>query len=273
MAAGAMSEIDLRTALTERFGTCPDIPDDLSRHPVLMNLAARGSCRAFEAEAVPVATLETLCATALSAPSKSDLQQRDFLLVTDRKLADDLRNLLGAQAWIAGAPSFVIALANNRRQRQLHALHGQPFANDHLDALFNASVDAGIALAFLVAAAEAIGLGCCPISTIRNHLPEVRDLLELPDHVFPVAGLALGTPLAGARRISARLPLQKTVHHNRFRDIEDAEIAAYDARRLAGQPAASAPGAGWSKAKADQYAEPQRADFAEFMQSIGFRLG
>jgi nitroreductase/FMN reductase [NAD(P)H] len=273
MAANTMPEPDLRAALTERFGTCPDVPEALSRHPALMRLAERGSCRAFETEAVPVATLETLCATALSAPTKSDLQQRDFLLVTDSRLTDDLRTLLGAQAWIAGAPSLVVVLANNRRQRQLHALHGQPFANDHLDALFNASVDAGIALAFLVAAAEAIGLGCCPISTIRNHLPAVRDLLGLPDHVFPVAGLALGHPLPGARRISPRLPLAKTLHHNRFRDIDDDEIASYDARRLVGQPASSSLGIGWSKVKADQYAEPQRTDFSAFMQSIGFRLG
>jgi nitroreductase/FMN reductase [NAD(P)H] len=116
-------------------------------------------------------------------------------------------------------------------------------------------------------------LGCCPISTIRNHLPQVRDLLGLPDHVFPVAGLALGRPQAGARRISARLPLDKTVHQNRFRDIDETEIAEYDARRLAGLSPSSQAATGWSKAKAAQYSEPQRTDFARFMQSIGFRLG
>ena len=45
-----------------------------------------------------------------------------------------------------------------------------------------------------VAAAEAVGLGCCPISVIRNHAEEVGGLLGLPDHLFPVAGLGVGEP-------------------------------------------------------------------------------
>jgi nitroreductase/FMN reductase [NAD(P)H] len=53
-----------------------------------------------------------------------------------------------------------------------------------LDAFFNASVDAGIALASFVIAVEATGLGCCPISTFRNDAQAVSDLLELPDRVF-----------------------------------------------------------------------------------------
>lgn len=270
---------DLADALGIRFGADPDIPDCLARNESLFRMAARGSCRAFEGPAVAVEVLETLSAVALSAPSKSDLQQRDILLVADPVLADRLRQLLGAQDWIAGAPSLVVFLANNRRQRQLQAWHDAPFPNDHLDAFFNASVDAGIALAFFVAAAEAAGLGCCPISTIRNHMSEVRGLLALPDHVFPVAGLAVGTPAHPALKISPRLPLSKTVHRNRFEDIAQAEVTAYDIRRLKIEetrgrtnPDGQETRPGWSEAKARQYSEPQRVDFAGFISSIGFRL-
>lgn len=261
-----MTEATLKASLTRRFGAAPDVPEMLALNPVLATLAARGSCRAFLPQPVDRDALETLCATALCAPSKSDLQQRDILIVTDPDLLAALKSLLRRQVWIADVPAMVIFLANNRRQRQMQDWHDQPFANDHLDAFFNTSVDAGIALAFFMAAAEAAGLGCCPISTIRNHLPEVRDLLALPDHVFPLAAMAVGHP-AEPPRISARLPLSHTLHTDRFVDITEDEVAAYDARRLAG---AASPG--WSEAKARMYAEPQRTDFADFMRSIGFNL-
>lgn len=261
-----MSETTLSAALTRRFGETPQVPEDLAEIPALNSLAARGSCRSFTDQTVDVALLETICALALCAPSKSDLQQRDILIVTDPKLLATLKSLLDAQAWIADAPAMVVFLANNRRQRQVQVMHDQPFPNDHLDALFNASVDAGIALAFFMTAAEAAGLGCCPISTIRNHLPQVKDLLALPDHVFPVAGMAVGYPSA-VPDISARLPLSKTVHRDQFSDITEAEIKSYDTRRLAGQI-----GWEWSAAKAKMYAEPQRVDFAAFLRSIGFSL-
>ena len=54
-------------------------------------------------------------------------------------------------------------------------------ANDHLDGFFNAAIDAGIALQAFIAAAERIGLGCCPLSVIRNQIARVSDLLALPD--------------------------------------------------------------------------------------------
>lgn len=261
-----MYDRTLRSLFNARFGESPDVPDSYADHPALTRLAGRGSCRRFRPQPAPVDVLEMLCATALCAPSKSDLQQRDILIVTDPDILRALKALLGRQAWIEQAPAMVIFLANNRRQRQLQDWHSEPFPNDHLDAFFNASLDAGIALSFFMVAAEAAGLGCCPISTIRNHLPEAKDLLGLPEHVFPVAGMAVGYPDA-APDISARLPLHKTVHHNRFADTTRDDVAAYDARRLAG-----AEGPGWSVSKAKMYAQPQRGDFAAFLRSIGFKL-
>ena len=54
-----------------------------------------------------------------------------------------------------------------------------------------------------IRAAEAVGLGCCPISVIRNHIDEVAELLELPDFVFPVAGMTAGYPSEDGYLVSA----------------------------------------------------------------------
>ncbi|SHF21380.1 nitroreductase/FMN reductase [NAD(P)H] [Litoreibacter ascidiaceicola] len=270
----------LSDVLAARFMDAPDVPEELQENPVLQGIAGRASCRAFLPRQVPLEVLKTLSAVALSSPSKSDLQQRDIVIVEDAKVKAQLVELVSAQAWIAGVPSLVVICANNRRQRQLHEMQGLGFANDHLDAFFNASVDAGIALASFVIAAEAAGLGCCPISTIRNHAQEASELLGLPDHVFPVAALALGYP-ASEGQISPRLPLRATVHVDRFSEDPARDLAEYDAHRAQVQPYRTQRSAElygtsdrytWSMDKARQYSLPERVDFGAFIKAKGFTL-
>ena len=82
-------------------------------------------------------------------------------------------------------------------------MRGKPFPNDHLDLFFNATVDAAIVLATFVRAAEAVGLGCCPISVIRDHAPTISDMLALPDKVIPVAGMTRRLAGGGGRHHAA----------------------------------------------------------------------
>ena len=277
---------DSGNPIAERFG--PDAADvelDNDAPLALHQLAARGSVRQFRSDAVPYPTLRRLCALALCAPTKSDLQQRDIMIVDAPALKSQIIALLKdgplGQKWTADIPNVLIFCGNNRRQRLIHALREKPFVNDHLDAFFNAAVDAGIALSAFVIAAEAEGLGVCPISAVRNHADKLSEFLKLPDHVFPVAGLAVGYP-AEAPKISMRLPLSVTVHRNAYQeDGIDKAIATYDRRREESQPYAAQRGVkkfgmaesyGWSEDKVRQYAQPERADFGSYVRRIGFKL-
>ena len=271
----------IKDALAHRFGDFDQAVDPrIAEQPFLQGLASRGVCRRFRDEPVPDALIQTLAALALSAPTKSDMQQRDIMIVDDPAIRGRIDTLLAEQDWIPKAPHFLVFLGNNRRQRQIHDWTQIPFANDHLDAFFNASVDAGIVLSAFVLAAESAGVGCCPVSVIRNHAEEVSGLLGLPDHVFPVAGLGFGWPSAPSY-ISARLPLAATVHRNRFTDATREVVDGYDRRRNAIFPYRSqrnvarfgtSPDYGWSQDKARQYAEPERADFGKFVNARGFKL-
>lgn len=265
-----------------RFGETID-PDRLPADAASLSaMMARGSCRDFEPETVDAETNRLLCAAALASPTKSDLQQRDIILVRDADLKAAILDLSGSAPWFANVPNLAIICGNNRRQRQLHELRGHPFVNDHLDAFFNAAVDAGIALSAFVLAAEAMGLGCCPISAVRNEATRVSDLLGLPDHVFPVAGLAYGYPKAKTPTVSVRLPLSVTVHEDRFRESDpETVISDYDRRREAIQPYAEQRTAdrhgiaatyGWSEDKSRQYSLPEREDFGVFVRAKGFNL-
>ena len=281
-----MTPPDDRSVLQRRFGSDEphlDLPPDAPISHAL--LAARGVVRSFSDAPVPYDLLHRLCAIALCSPTKSDLQQRDIVIVDDAALGQQMLLPLAegpaGQAWLKDVPALLIFCGNNRRQRLWHEWRGKPFANDHLDAFFNAAVDAGIALSAFVLAAEAQGLGACPISVIRNRAAEISDLLRLPQYVFPVAGLAVGWPVTVPKQ-SMRLPLDVTVHRNGYRedDVRGA-IEDYDRRREAAQPfreqryveafGKAAP-YGWSEDKARQYAVPERADFGAYVRTRGFNL-
>lgn len=271
----------LLAALKARFGTAPALAETPKSVDVLADMADRRVMRRYLDKPVDPALVETLCAVALSAPSKSDLQQADIVIVSDKGQREKLEALLPDNPWVKAAPVFLVFCGNNRRHRLLFEWRGRPFVNDHLDAFFNASVDAGIVLATFMMAADRAGLGSCPISAIRNHAAAVSGILGLPDHVFPVAALGVGWPsFAGV--MSPRLGLDVTVHRDRYDEsgLRD-RIAAYDRRREAVQPYRSqrytaafgeSDSYGWSEDKARQYSVPERADFGAFVRAKGFKL-
>jgi len=259
-----------------------DMPEADGEAPGLwQTIAGRQSCRAYTDQPVDPALLQQICALALSSPTKSDLQQRDIVIVADPEKRAAIDALFPDSPWIANAPVFLVVCGNNRRLRQIHERAGHPFENDHLDAFFNAAVDAGIALSAFALAAEAAGLGTCPISTIRDHVDLINELLELPDWVFPVAGMTVGWP-GRAPRINLRLPLAATVHTDCYNeDAQQAAVEAYDLRRAELRPYGSQRDPDrfgtrdpytWSEDKARQYAEPQRTDFGAYVRRKGFKL-
>ncbi|MEQ8664506.1 MAG: nitroreductase family protein [Rhodospirillales bacterium] len=253
--------------MNQRFGDDLPGPDGIDT-ALLASMRDRRSCRSYADRPVDDALIDYLASIALAAPSKSDLQQRDVLIVRDPALRARIDALMPHFEWLPAAPAMVIFLADHARQHRLHAMHGIAYNNDHLDGFFNASVDAAIALGAFVTAAESVGLGTCPLSVIRNHVATISEWLGLPDQVFPVAGLAVGWP-ADEGRMSMRLPLAETVHVDRFDDSRsEANIRDYDARRQA-HDGAEKP---WSLQKAEMYNKVQRADFGAHIRKIGFKL-
>jgi nitroreductase len=270
----------IREALQARFGESPQVDDRLPGLDQLARMASRRVLRRFTDRAVDPALLQLLCACALSAPSKSDLQQAEILVVRDPARRAALNELLKDQAWVGAAPVFLVFLANGRRIVEISKMRGKPFPNDHLDLFFNASVDAGIVLATFLQAADAVGLGCCPISGIRQHAQHVSDLLELPDKVIPVAGMGLGWP-SEQGNLSPRLPLSCTVHEDRYDEGDlAARLETFDRRRDAvhhlrqrdTERWGTASFYGWSEDKARHFAAPSCADFGAFVRRKGFCL-
>lgn len=271
----------LKAALGERFGEDFAVDAALPGLHELAQIAGHRSHRRFLPRAIEPALMRLLCACALSAPSKSDLQQCDIVVVSDTAIRAAIVATIPDMPWIMDAPAFLVFVANGARLPLVVQQHGKPFPNDHLDQFFNAVADTAIVLATFLRAAAAVGLGTCPISAIRDHPQTVSEALRLPQRVIPVAGLCVGYP-AQAGEITPRLSLSTTVIENHYaeRDLA-AEIDAYDRRRAKLRPYrrqrdperwGTAEFYGWSEDKARQYGVPTRTDFGAFVRGKGFCL-
>ena len=147
----------IEASLAERFGESCAVDPTLKGLSELARIAGHCVHRRFLPRAVEPALLRLLCACALSAPSKSDLQQGDILVVRDKAKQRAVAALIPDMPWIAQAPVFLVFLANGSRLPQIARLRGKPFPNDHLDLFFNAVVDSALVLATFMRAAAAVG--------------------------------------------------------------------------------------------------------------------
>ena len=266
-----------------RFGDETGVPSDVPEVPWLRQVLLRRTHRRYADRPVAEPLLRLLLAAAFSASSKSDFQQASVIRVEERARRDRLAALVPDMPWIGNAPVYLVFCGDARRLERLGELRCHKADNSKLEGFFNATVDTALLLQTFILAAEAAGLGCCPISVIRNHPDVVAEILDLPNKVFPVAGLCVGYP-AAAGHISMRLPLEVTLHNDRYDDSRfDEAVAAYDVRRDARYSIPReqqrlpeifgyASPYGWSEDKARQATRPEGQDFSAYLRARGFTM-
>ena len=270
--------------IEKRFGLNTDAGRDMQGFDELTNILNHRSHRRYKDKPIPDKLLEVLLAAAFSAPAKSDLQQSSVVVIRDKEKQEAIADMIPSMPWLRTCPLLMIFLGDSRRIRRICEMRNKPFANDHLDAFLNAAVDAGLVLMNFMRAAEAVGLGCCPISVVRNHIDEVAQLLELPNFVFPLAGMTAGYP-SDDGYLSLRLPPAVNVHINAYNDTQlEQEIDSYDKRRDSifsippeKQRKVEEYGVanfyGWSEDKARQVSSRERDQLATYLIKKGFNLG
>jgi FMN reductase [NAD(P)H] len=280
MPKGETTMADTKALLTARYGI--DLPG--TKIPdTIAPLIDRRVARRYTDQDVPDSLLNALLAAAQSAPAKSDLQQYSVVVMRDKPRIKQIADWIGTMDWIATAPVFLVWCGDMRRGQRLCALHDMPHANNNMDTFLNTAVDCTLAMAQFITAADAVGLGTCPISYVRSHIERVSPLLNLPSGVYPVAGLTVGWPVF-RRPVSMRLPQAVVVHHESYDDTAlEAEVSSYDKRRHARDPVAPGSlknndvhpprdGVGWSENVARQLSVPERFGFRAYLKTKGFDL-
>jgi len=254
-----------------------NIPD------LLKTIISRSSVRKFSDKPIPRELLTMLLTAAQSAPSKSNLQQYSILIMQDEAIKLKVSSLIGNTKWALSAPVFLLFLADIRRNINITNNKGYDHKNNNVDTFMNAVIDSALSMQSLICAAEASGLGVCPVSMIRNIIDEIKNICQLPKGVFPIAGLALGWPDEKAP-ISIRMPQDIIIHNDYYNeDNLSKKINDYDERVFKVAPILEkkqrhvdiygvAKKGTWSENIARQLSLPERNNFKTWLKDNGINL-
>ncbi len=163
----------------------------------------RRSIRKFENRIVDKDKIENLIDAARMAPSAGNLQARDFIIVQDKITRQKLKKAALGQSFIEQAPVVIVALANFERSTRVYKSRGELYAIQ----------DAAAAIENLLLAACAMGFGSCWVGAFDEE--EVREILDIPDKILPVAMIPLGYPNEHPEA-PPRLVSEKMIHWDKW---------------------------------------------------------
>lgn len=250
--------------------TTPALPT--TAEVVLAQMAAHATVRRFTPEPLPEGLLERLVEAASKAPTSSWIQGYSLLRCTRPAERERLAELAGGQPQVREAAEFLVVCADSRRHRLAAADAGAPHASN-LEAFLQCALDAALFAQNLSLAAEACGLGSCMIGGLRNELPEVVSLLEVPEGVWPLFGLCLGRP---AEQPTPRPRLAPSALLAEDRYPTDAEVraavAAHDREAEEWYARTGRPGRTWSGGVVRTFGSLRREHLRGTLEDLGARL-
>lgn len=193
---------------------------------IIQSLLARKSVRAYTGQPVTPEQKELILRAACAAPTAGNQQLYTILDITDQSVKDALAVSCDNQPFIAKADLVLIFCADCQKWYDAFAAGGcEPRAPGAGD-LMLAVTDCSIAAQNAVTAAESLGLGSCYIGDIMEQCETHRQLLKLPDYVFPAAMLVIGVPTQQQldRPKPERCEMRHIVHENAYRRMDADEL-------------------------------------------------
>lgn len=205
-------------------------------NPTLDLLNNRMSLRKYDDKPVSEEDLSQILKGAMRAPTAGNMMMYSILVIKNEEKKKRLSETCDNQPFIAKAPVILIFLADMHRMyryfdeckvKDYCSRRGIEFNKPDISKLFLAAGDAFIAAQNAVVAAEALGVGSCYIGDIVEHYEIHRELLKLPDGVFPVCMLCMGYyPENTVRRLNTRFDREYIVYDEEYKNLTSDEYKA-----------------------------------------------
>lgn len=198
------------------------------------------------------------------APTAGNQQLYTIIRVTDPTLLNHLVDSCDHQPFIAKGKLVLVFCADCLKWYDAFVSAGCAPRKPGPGDLLLAVDDALIAAQNAVVAAESLGIGSCYIGDVMENIETQRDILELPDYVFPAALLVFGYPTEQQkeRKKPTRLDMKHIVHENRYQRM--------DAEQLKDMLKKNAPEGQYSEWIAAFCKRKYNSDFArEMSRSVG----
>lgn len=192
-------------------------------------LAARRMVRNYTSQLVEPSTLQEIAAAALRAPSAGNSQALAVVIVTDGERRSRIASLAGEEAyvekgfdpWISRAPAHLVIAVSEQIYRERYS-EPDKLGPDGEKIEWPVPywwVDAGAALMAVLLAAVDHGLGAGFLGV--HSIPDLSDLLDLPDHFHPIGVVTVGHPAPDRRSGSLdrpTRPAEAVIHQERWKD-------------------------------------------------------
>jgi FMN reductase [NAD(P)H] len=179
-------------------------------------LQAHHSSRSYKADPIPEEILGAVIESARRAPTSTNSHEISLVVVRNPESRARIAEIAGGQPWIAQAPVFIAVILDlYKTNLGVEKAGGEQVFQRSLEGILAAVSDAGIAMATLMTAARALGLGVVPIGGIRRDPQAMIDLLELPPNTFSVDGVVFGYVDEESPQ-KPRMPIESFRHEERY---------------------------------------------------------
>ena len=229
------------------------------------------SVRRFQSRPLDPGQLESLIRCGQAAASSSFIQAYSVIRVTRPEKRAAIAKAAGGQVWIERAPEFLVYCADLRRIEDACRRSGSGELEGYTEHGVAAIVDVALMAQNVLLAAESQGLGGVYIGGIRNDPQVVVDQLALPALVVPVFGMCLGWP-DESHEVKPRMPVHFVLKQDVYRDVDNADMAAYDERMAAyyASRGANVKLSDWRRAAAAATQGKKREHLLGFLNRLGF---
>lgn len=215
------------------------------------------SVRRFTSTPVTNEQLELIAMAAQRASTSSNLQVVSIIAVRDAGRKQRLSAAMGGRQYVEDAAVFLVWVADFSRNVELLRARGiETNTVGYIENTLVGAVDVGIAAQNALLAAESLGLGCVFVGSLRNNPEAVSAELGLPQHAFPMVGLAIGVPdPEEGTGLKPRLPLTGVLHHETYDQTSgQPAVASYETDYREYFETQGVPGRSWAYAVAHRTA-------------------
>ena len=178
---------------------------------VIKQLCERKSVRVFSEREIEESVVGEILTAAVQAPTAGNQQLYSIIRVTDAELKKKLSETCDNQPFIADSKLLLIFCADCLKWYDAFSASDCEPRRPGVGDLMLAVNDALIAAQNAVTAAHSFGIGSCYIGDIMENIEEHRELLCLPEYVFPAALLVFGYPTE--QQINRKKPERADMRH------------------------------------------------------------
>lgn len=193
---------------------------------VIRQLIDRKSMRVYTEQEISPADKELILDAAAQAPTAGNQQLYTILDITDQRIKDRLVETCDHQPMIAEAKMVLVFCADCKKWYDAYRATGCDPRKPAIGDLMLAVSDTMIAAQNAVTAAESLGIGSCYIGDVMENCSKQRELLQLPEYVFPVGMLIFGYPTQQQkdRPKPERVDRKFIVHENGYHSLSEKEL-------------------------------------------------